>query len=95
MAPLFRRIKEMTTANLSKANGGSHVSTWTHSRLREGKSTVSQQHWRKETMPAYVTSDDAPLTSHTESEGRDSENDSTTQVKRDIEMQGLPKAFRP
>jgi hypothetical protein len=99
MAPVFRRVKELSTA---KATGGSGSSSWTHSRLKEGQTRLSQRPLRKESAisvsaasatPAFVLSDNSPLTSHREWAERDSNNDLPTTAKRDLEMGDLPKTF--
>ncbi len=93
MAPLFRRIKDMTTR---KSNSSSDPSGWTHNRLKNGQTAALRQSWRKESRPSYPTSDSAILTSHSESTERDfEEKNSANQVKLDVEMQNMPKAFGP
>ena len=90
MAPLFRRIKEITAR---KSSGSSNPSDWTHKRLNNGQAAALQHSWRKESSPTCANSDKAVLTSHTESIERDPEKDSAIQFNRDVEMQGTPKAF--
>ncbi len=92
MAPIFRRVKEMTTR---KSNSSSDPGGWNHNRLKNGQTVASRQTWRKESAPTYANSDSAVLTGHKDSTEQDSEKDSAIQFKMDVEMQGVPKAFSP
>jgi hypothetical protein len=97
MAPIFKKVKEMTTSR-GKTSSGSGSSGWNHTRIQDGKTGSSQKPWRKESEeasapPGYIASDNAPLTTHKEWTDKDSENDLTNRPRSDVEMQTLPKIF--
>jgi hypothetical protein len=93
MAPLFRKVKEMSTKKSS--HGSSSDRSWNHTRLQEDQTRATQQHWPKvprgSAMPADAKSDDVPLTNHWERTEASSDNGVGNSVRHDIEMQAFPK----
>jgi hypothetical protein len=105
MTPLFRKLKEVSIKGKSggSGSGGDGGATWNHTRLKEGRTAKSATQTRRNpseglgsgepVVPLSLAPDGSPSTSHREWADRDFDNDFTEQVKRDLEMQDLPKSF--
>ena len=101
MAPLFKKLREMST---KKSSGGVSGDDWTHKRLEVGHTPASKTTLNKdnaaltshhETVPFGINKEDVPLTSHkewAESDGGESEKRQSS-IQPEFVIRAPPRPF--